>query len=260
MVFRSISAMSIGTRGKRFARRAGALIVDTIYPKTCAGCSSRGHWLCTWCEATVPVLYGSHCDRCGMPVMSGFSCWCRFMHIRCHRARSVFPYTGWVAGAVKRFKYDDETDRVRHLGPLMVPLIADFGDVSGLVPVPLHSSRFEERGFNQSELLAREVSLVTGIPVKPMLIRPVKTSQQARLSRAERLENVRDAFALSPDWMPSPEDRLVIIDDVMTTGATLHACVDVLLAAGVATVSTLTFALDMQERELQAFLDREAGR
>jgi ComF family protein len=136
--------------------------------------------------------------------------------------------------------------------------MADFGNVTGLVPVPLHASRLHERGFNQAELLARELSGITNIPVKPMLVRQSKTAQQARLTRAERLENVRHAFAIAADWVPMPAEHLVLVDDVATTGATLHACVDVLLAAGVAQVSTLTLALDMQERELQAFLDGAA--
>jgi ComF family protein len=136
--------------------------------------------------------------------------------------------------------------------------MADFGNVTGLVPVPLHASRLHERGFNQAELLARELSGITNIPVKPMLVRHMKTAQQARLTRAERLENVRQAFAIAADWVPMPAEHLVLVDDVATTGATLHACVDVLLAAGVAQVSTLTLALDMQERELQAFLDGAA--
>ena len=257
MKFRSVNARSIWKQGPTIAKRAGAAIVDTVYPKTCAGCGSRGHWLCTWCDSTVPALRDGICVRCGIPAMPGFACQCQTMHVRCHRARSVYPYAGWVANAVRRFKYDDEEDRVRHLGPLMAPLLADFGAVSALVPVPLHPTRLVERGFNQSELLAREISKATGVPVKPMLVRPVMTSQQAKLSRVERLENVRNAFALSPEWAPLPGDRLVIVDDVMTTGATLHACVDVLAGAGAAAVSALTLAREMQGREMQAFFARE---
>ena len=190
--------------------------------------------------------------------MLGFACWCHNLHIHCHRARSVYPYAGWVRGAIMRFKFDDETDRVRHLGPLMTPLLSVFGADTNLalVPVPLHETRLAERGFNQSDLLAQEIARQTGVPVKPMLVRARRTAQQANLAKAERTENVRGAFALSPEWFPAASDRLVLVDDVMTTGATMQACTDVLVRAGVRDVGMLTLARDLQPRELGAYFAR----
>lgn len=172
----------------------------------------------------------------------------------------MYPYMGWVAEAIKRMKYGDEYDRSSQLGPLMAGLVASFGRIDALVPVPLHLSRFNERGYNQSELLARHISEHTGIPVKPMLLRTVPTAPQVRLSLEERRANVRTAFQVSDQWAPAVHDRLLLVDDVRTSGATLNACVDALIEASCGPVSALTFAIDLRPRELASFIDREKSR
>lgn len=191
-----------------------------------------------------------------MPKLRGQACWCKNMHSAWRQARSLYPYAGWTAEAVKRLKYGEEFDRASQIGPLMAPLVAEFGQIDALVPVPLHASRLATRGFNQSQLLAEQISRLTGIPVKPMLIRTISTSAQVSLSLEDRRDNVRDAFSVASEWIPSPSDQLLLVDDVRTTGATLNACVVALVMAGAGPVNAVTFALDLQRRELDALLAR----
>ena len=171
-------------------------------------------------------------------------------------ARSAFPYYGWVAGSVKRLKYQDEFDRANHMAVMMAPLIDEMGKFDALIPVPLHRSRLEERGFNQSDLLAKAISRITEIPVQPMLTRIVKTLPQVSLSRDDRKSNLKDAFSLADGWLPTSGERYLLIDDVKTTGTTLSECAMTLVLAGSAPVSSLTFATDYQPSELAALMSQ----
>lgn len=161
------------------------------------------------------------------------------------QARSPFTYGDWTANAVRRLKYHDEPDRAKHMALTMYPKIAEMGQFDALVPVPLHPKRLAERGYNQSELLAKAISTLIGIPVADALIRTTNTSPQVTLSRDNRLENLKGAFDVKPGWQPQPGHRYLLIDDVRTTGATLNECVVTLVLAGSGPVSALTFALDI---------------
>ena len=159
--------------------------------------------------------------------------------------RSAGSYEGALRAIIHAFKYDGHTSLA---SPLAAMLRARSGnvlaDASCVVPVPLFAWRRLRRGFNQAAALARHLDL----PVVPALWRVRSTSTQTGLSAAERQRNVRGAFALSP-WLPVRtrerhlRDRIVVlIDDVMTTGATLNACAAVLEAAGAREVRPLTIA------------------
>jgi ComF family protein len=113
-----------------------------------------------------------------------------------------------------------------------------------LTPVPLHPSRLRQRGFNQSLLLAREVGRTQSIPVVEALIRTRRTNSQVRLGAAERAGNVAGALAVLPGQMVTGRSFL-LVDDVITTGATLGACASALLDAGASSVSALTVAREM---------------
>ncbi len=141
-------------------------------------------------------------------------------------------------------KYHGEWARAPHVALLMAQACADLGPVDALVPVPLHPSRRKQRGFNQTEKLAEELSRITAIPVVLAVQRARKTTPQVRLDAAGRQTNVMGAFA------PSPGTRvegmsLLLVDDVITTGATLGACAQVLRAAGASSVSVVTVAREL---------------
>ena len=161
-------------------------------------------------------------------------------------------YDGWAATAVKRLKYQGEPSRAEHLALQMAPLLPEFGQVSGLIPVPLHASREKERGYNQSALLAEHIATLTGAPVLSVLRRTRKTVSQASLSGYDRKNNVDGVFEVDTAWVPKAGGRYVLIDDVRTTGATLNACAEALTLVRPSLIGVLTFALDMQREWLVA--------
>lgn len=231
----------------------GRLLVETVYPKTCAGCGLRGSWLCEVCdEDTLSLDVPGMCGRCGVMPIDG-RCACRDLPSTIAVARSVAVYDGWVARAIHRVKYEGEPDRARHLAERMAPVLTSLGRVDALVPVPLHPRKERERGFNQSALVASHLSAMTGVPVLDIVRRTVDTASQTTLGGKERRENVRDAFALDPTWAPAGGRHYVIVDDVSTTGATLGACADVLATTSPASIAVLTFAKDLQREDLRAF-------
>ena len=221
-------------------RPSARLLVETVYPRRCAGCGRRGAWLCAACDAALPRLSPPWCPRCGAsPGVA--ACRCAHLPDGVSSFRSVAPYAGWLREAIIAFKYDLEWDRAGHLAALLVPAIVDLPTIDALVPVPLHARRLRWRGFNQSALLADGLGRRAGIPVRHWLERTRETDQQARLGADERWANVSGAFAVGAGANPSGL-HLLIVDDVLTTGATLSACAAALLTSGAAAVSAVTLA------------------
>lgn len=244
----------VQTSIRRAAAVVGRAIIETVYPKTCAGCGLRGCWLCEICEEeTLPLDVPGMCGRCGLLPIEG-RCGCADLHPSIRIARAVTVYDGWAGTSVRRVKYEGEPDRARHLASLMASCFQAFGHVDGIVPVPLHPSKLRSRGFNQSALIAKHLSVETGVPVMDVLKRTVDTVSQTTLSGRERKENVANAFSPDPAWWPHSGRRYVIVDDVFTTGATLGACADVLATvASPDMIGALTFVKDMQRDDLMSF-------
>jgi ComF family protein len=192
-----------------------------------------GSWLCGRCRSRIRRLEEPLCRRCGAEVESARSdCGCRARLKSLSRLRSAAAYEGPLEIALQRFKYHGWR---RLAGPLAL-LVAERVVVEGVsapwaVAVPLHSSRQRQRGFNQSELLARELRRRLLLAKPPgELVRTRPTPPQVGHDRRWRLDNVKDAFA----WRGSPlnASSILLIDDVATTGATLEACAAALRAAG----------------------------
>ena len=146
-----------------------------------------------------------------------------------------------MASAVQRLKYGRRSELARPLGLLLARYALGFaGRVDCVLPVPLHPARLRARGFNQSALLARPVARALGVRFDPWGLRRVRpTLDQAALAREDRGQNVRGAFVAG---VPRPAERVLLIDDVRTTGATLAEAADALLRAGCAQVHTLALA------------------
>jgi ComF family protein len=213
----------------------------------------RGTWLCERCLASIPPLRLGICFRCGTP-LQGLCQSCAQLDPAIRFAKAAYPYTGWVGSAIRAFKYADERSRVDHLASLMVATMGTLPAIDVLVPVPLHAGRYRSRGYNQAELIANALGWHLGIPVQPLLVRSRETVSQVTLSRAERQDNLRGAFGLSPQWAATPGQHLVLIDDVRTTGATLNACARELQRTGPWQISAVTLALDLPSRELNDWL------
>ena len=222
-----------------WATAVAEFAVDVVYPKRCATCRLRGAWVCDDCLASSPPFSPPWCPRCGASVPDR-TCSCAALPASVARLRSWGPYDGWLGDAIRRFKYDGEWARKQHLGASLARLVAtEVPQQALLVPVPIHRARLRERGYNQAALLATTASAQTGLPCADALTRTRDTPHQVGLGQTGRLANVRDAFAVGSDVSGQ---LVVLVDDVVTTGATLGACADALLAAGAADVWAVTLA------------------
>jgi ComF family protein len=230
---------------------AGNLIVRALLAPVCAGCRAPlerplDSPACPACWRAVLAIAPPWCARCGDAIGSGslpLCARCRLSPRRFSAARSAGRYEGALRELVHAFKYQ----RRRVLAPPLAGLIAAaasdlLAGADAVVPVPLHPFRALQRGFNQADDLARGL----GLPVWRVLRRRRHGLPQARMPADRRGANVRHAFTLRlPGCWRGVDlcDRtLVLVDDVMTTGATLDACSEALLSAGVRTVRAVTVA------------------
>jgi ComF family protein len=198
-----------------------------------------GPWVSAGLEFLATILAPDRCAACDarVPMLTAFCPICALTLVRAPEdAGFVAPYLygGALARAIIRFKYEGRPELARPLSAVLLrgaaPLLARPPDL--VVPVPLHPARLAERGYNQAALLARPVSRALGARLAPLaLARTRDTPQQARLDRAERLSNLANSFVVR-DPRRVAGRRVLLVDDVRTTGATLRACADVLLAAG----------------------------
>ena len=222
------------------------LVAETVFPARCIGCGWRGVALCRSCRAELPYLPTSVCRRCAsVRGPRGVCRGCRRMSPTLTSVRAPFSYDGAARSAVLTLKFKSG----RYLAPLMGELLREFlaerplqADI--VVPVPLAPGRLRQRGFNQASLLAEEVAAaVRGVILAGALTRQERPAQSS-LKAARRLLNLAGAFAC-----PTPHDvngsRVLVVDDVVTTGATISACADTLAEAGARRVSALAFARDL---------------
>jgi ComF family protein len=234
-------------------RHAGRALLDAALPPLCLGCGEivgETGSLCTACWAGFVFIAPPHCARCGDPFPAdvGDSALCGSCLVRpprYRRARAVVVYDQRSRRLVLPLKHGDRTDMARAYGRWMARSGAEmFGDADLVAPVPLHWRRLLTRRYNQSALLARAVARETGRALAPDLLRRVRwTGSQAGLRAQERRRNVRRAFAVTPRWTTLVKGAgVVLVDDVLTTGATVDACTRVLLAAGARHVDILTLA------------------
>ena len=243
------SSSSRPGRSWRSARRA---LLDLLFPPRCAGCGRRGAWLCAACAARLAPLAPPWCARCGIPLAGPGATLCPRCRVEgpfaLDHARAAYVFREPIRAAIHRFKYEGERGRAAHLAALTAaaPGAADLhrpgvaGRDALIVPVPLDPARRRARGYNQSEELARELAALWGRPLATGLARGRETRPQVGLDRLARRENVRGAFVWRGD--PLVDRPLLLVDDVMTTGATAEECAAALKAAGARWVGLLTVA------------------
>ena len=213
-----------------------ASLLDLLLPPRCPGCGIEGAAPCAQCSrqlarrldepAGVPIGLVA-----GLPAGLAQLEWCS-------------AFSGPARASLHALKYDGERRLVRPLAGLMAARwrqVAIGGQV--LVPVPVHAQRRRERGFDQAELLAREVARQLGLPALAALHRSALTVAQHALGRQARASNVGRAFAVREQHAAAVRGRwIVVVDDVVTTGATMSACAQALRAAGAVAVSGLALA------------------
>jgi ComF family protein len=227
--------------------------LDLLFPRVCAGCGAEvaeaGSHLCWDCLADLQYIQPPFCDRCGDPVSGrvdhAFTCpLCIERGKGFDRARSAVRYEGAVAAAVRNLKYNNHLWVIPDLGGLLEAAVrVHYADLAfDLVSwVPLHHARRRSRGFNQSAELARDLARRLGIPAGATARRIRATPSQTRLTVPKRADNVRDAFR-ARSLRRLGGCRVLLVDDVMTTGATTNACAAALKDGGAASVSVITVA------------------
>ena len=220
---------------------AGALL-DWLLPPRCGGCGRLGALYCEICRAATRRLEEPLCRRCGAELEQvGAGCGCRVRIRHLARVRSAAAYEGPLEKALHRFKYEGRRPLAEPLALLLAERLAVDGLAAAAITwVPLHRERRRRRGYNQAELLGRELARLCRLEPLPGLVRLRDTPPQVGLDRLRRLSNVRDAFA----WKGQDLGRhsVLLIDDVTTTGATLDACAAALKAAGSGPVTGVTIA------------------
>jgi len=222
-------------------KRTLSAIVRGIWSDTCCGCGRRGSWVCERCRPTVQRLGTPACLRCG--AMDLALCDCAELASELQSIRAAYPHIGWVRSAIHQFKFNGEFSRDRHLALELVPL-ADYIAHDVVIPVPMHREREHLRGYNQAALLARQLSILSGIPVDgETLIRPIKRAPQVGRDRLERRKAISGVFSIDLSApMAVHSKRVLVVDDVITTGATVSECARVLGGAGAASVSAISIA------------------
>lgn len=236
-------------------RQHASQTLDFVLPRLCFGCDTPldgseppapclETWLCRPCQTELPLIEPPYCSFCGEPfpgdLTHDFRCWnCQDRHFDFDFATAGYRAEGLVRNLIHAFKYEKHYELRGLLAVLLRQSLTDkrltdLPDLTTdwlLVPVPLHPWREMLRGYNQSRELAIELSRTTGIPTQNALRRRRYTLAQAGLDRDRRLRNLRSAFSLRPGHSVR-DRRILLIDDVLTTGSTAQECARVLQRDG----------------------------
>jgi len=238
-------------------------VFDLIFPRKCHGCEKAylgedEHFWCSSCRTRIEWIRSPLCTLCGKPYPKNPSgsdhycgeCLTSTFHF--DRARSAAVHSGIVRDCIHALKFGGRLHHVPSLVQLLHESMEREMEVyEGMIlPVPLHTRRLRQRGFNQAALLARELGRRLGRVVRfDVLVRKQWTEPQTRLNREERLENVKNAFqVVSPGVIKG--GRILLVDDVFTTGTTLSECARELKQSGAAEVTALTITRSVPELNL----------
>lgn len=240
------------------AARLARAALGLLYPPSCIACQAAtgdAHALCAACWSGIRFIERPFCERLGtpfqvdlgQPLLSPAAIADPPVF---ERARAVAEYDGTASLLVHRLKYNDRLD----LAPALATMMARAGaellqDADVIVPVPLHRWRLWRRRFNQAMALAKVVSGESAVPCDPSLLARIKpTRRQVGLTKAQRQENLQGAFRVLPEAKARLKGkRVLLVDDVLTTGSTANAAARALLRGGAAQVDVLAFARVVQE-------------
>lgn len=220
------------------------IFLDILYPRRCVSCDraviAAEAPLCARCEGVFRPIGQPRCLKCSKPIADETAAYCA--DCRTHpgsfrQGIAVYAYSGRIQESMMRFKYKGRQEYAAFYGDAiaeaLIPRMKHWRPEL-ILPVPLHPSRYARRGYNQAELLAKRVGGSLDLPVRTdLLARTKKTKALKTLSASERRQALSQSFAVSPDL---PSARILLIDDIYTTGSTIDAITRLLLAAGAAEV------------------------
>jgi len=238
-------------------KRLGARVLDLFYPPACAVCGvnlSHGRALCAACDEDLPRLAEPFCQSCGEPfpgIIEGpFACPnCENLRFSFDFARPATVRDERTLDLIHRLKYSREIHLSGELGRLASGAFSDprlapaLDGKWPLIPVPLHRKRLRHRHFNQAAEISRALAKYTGLPVLHALRRTRQTDTQTLLSRKQRMANLRGAFEITRRghrWIADSPHGAVLVDDVLTTGSTVHECAKTLRRAGFRRIFVVT--------------------
>ena len=235
---------------RRQARRLTDTLLDTLLPPACAYCGQPGHMLCLACRSAIAWLEAPICESCGRPVAVRYCSSCQDDPPAARPIRSATYYRDPVRRLVHRMKYEGLFALGRPLGRLMVDAWPAWQQPVDLVlPIPLHARRQRERGYNQAELLVNELRRKLDWPTDTRALSRIRpTRPQLGLTATERRANVHGAFAADPARVEGK--RVLLVDDVCTTGSTLSAAAAALKEAGATSIAAYCLCTVAAEQDI----------
>ena len=257
---------------KELAKHWSNVILDLFFPRRCPFCgritakhSGRQHGklgfpvrdsggICDDCKKKVHPIREPYCFSCGRPLRKWDEPYCDNCLSHQHsftKGRALYLYEKEPKAAIYAVKYGDKGEYLEYFAEEMAKAFEkDLKEWKPevLLPVPMHPSSLRKRGFNQAEILARHLAEETGIPACPKALRKVrKTADQKELDHRQRRQNLKGAFEISPEYLDDQGDlvwkRVLLTDDVYTTGSTIDEIAKTLLAAGVQNVFFVTICI-----------------
>ncbi|HHU50621.1 MAG TPA: ComF family protein [Firmicutes bacterium] len=244
-----------------FCRSLGRGLLDLLYPPllicpVCGGSFPKYYGklrICADCLKRLPIITPPLCEVCSRPVRGDESSPCaecrrepRFYR----RGKAVFLYTGMMREILHAAKYDFRPELATAIGTLLAVGVEDipfYDKIDLIIPVPLHPAKVKSRGYNQAELIAAPVAVSLRKPLQiQTLVRNKLTRSQSKCGRAERKKNIANAFTVI-DGQAVAGKKILLIDDIATTGYTLSECARMLLLAGAKEVNVLTAAIGVLE-------------
>ena len=237
-------------------------LLPILYPRHCPFCQKvlpYRQMICESCRRQLPLIHSPVCYRCGKPLNNPRQelCYdCRIFPKSFDQGLALFLYNSMTQPAVLGFKYHNQryyADFFVHAICSMHILQIKHWHLQAIVPVPIHKNKRKKRGYNQAQLLAEQLALRCNLPTYPNLIlRDIDTLPQKEFSPQARLSNLNRAFRLNPTYQSLLQhmDRILLIDDIYTTGATMESCCRLLKSAGVRHVYIYSLCIGVARDEI----------